>query len=124
MIEKDIYAALIDHAGLYALISMRVYPLVLPESCTKPAVVMQRISPGGDFNTLDGVSDTERPRFQFSCYAHDYSDAKDVAFQLKAALKESALKVSCYGDVDMFDNDQKLYRITVDFHIWATVDYT
>lgn len=118
-IEKTIYSELIAAPALTALISTRVYPLVLPEGCARPAIVIQKISTDG-FNSLDGANDLEYPRFQFSCYGESYSSAVSVALQLKEAVKGSALlKEYLSSERDDYEPETKLFRRTVDFMIWA-----
>ena len=49
-IEEAIYGALTAHAGLSALVDDRVYPMVLPQDATRPAVTYMRVSGARDLN--------------------------------------------------------------------------
>jgi len=52
-----------------ALVGDRVYPLVLPQPPTLPAIRYQRIStPRAQYRTLDGLANYASPRIQIDCW--------------------------------------------------------
>ena len=54
-IEAGLYAHLVGSAGVTALVATRVYPLLVPQDATLPAIAYQRISGPRD-HTHDGPS--------------------------------------------------------------------
>lgn len=72
----------------------RVYPLILPENCTFPALTYQRISTARD-NTLDNAADTPHSRFQISCWAET---------QLEAVALENAVRAALVGFTGLADD--------------------
>lgn len=111
MIENTIYTA------LSGLASGRVYPIVMPEKGTVPAIVYQRISSTPE-NTLDGGATIDQIRIQVDTYAKTYAEAKNLASQVRTALESSSAKATLQTDVDFFEPDVKLYRVTQDFYCW------
>lgn len=84
-IETALYSYLTSYAGLTALVSDRIYPLVIPEQASLPAIAYQRISTRITYSH-DGDSELDRPRFQFACVASTAKAAREVAEQVVAAL--------------------------------------
>ena len=84
-IETALYSYLASYAGLTALIGDRIYPLVIPEQASLPAIAYQRISTRFTYSH-DGDSELDRPRFQFSCVAATAKAAREVRDQVVAAL--------------------------------------
>lgn len=88
MIEEALVSILKAHAGLNALVSGRVYPVLLPQPPTLPAVTYQLISDERDY-TLDGDDGTRTASFQVSCWGdgtNGFRNARDAATQVVNAL--------------------------------------
>lgn len=63
-----------------ALVGTRVYPDLLPQGVTYPAIRVQRISTArSQYRTLDGVAGYASPRMQIDCYALSRSGAVALA---------------------------------------------
>lgn len=91
----------------------RVYPLVLPQTTTLPAVVYQRIS-SYDTQTLDGTQSLDMGRFQIKVYATSYKNAVDTAELVKNTLSGKAIKLM---EMDDYESDTKLFSIQLDYQI-------
>lgn len=85
MIEEAIVSILKAHAGLNALVNGRIYPVLLPQTPTLPAVTYQLISDGREY-THEGDAGLRTATFQFACWANDFRTARDVAGQVVNAL--------------------------------------
>lgn len=79
-------------AAIYSLLTTtpssagdRIYPVILPEGCSFPAIRYQRISTVR-WNTLDNANDTPNARFEVSCWAEDFPDAIILEVAVRAAL--------------------------------------
>jgi hypothetical protein len=115
------------HAGLSALVGSRIYPLILPQSPTLPAVTFQQISrvPVHDRSMPDTLVTT---RWQWNVNARTYATALPVMAQLKIALqafsRSSAPRVEVVWLENEFANDEpdvdenNYYQITIDSMIW------
>lgn len=70
------------------LVGTRVYPLVLPQAPTLPAIRYQRIStPRSQYRTMDGRANYASPRFQVDVWANDHGTAVQVAQAIYALLE-------------------------------------
>lgn len=118
-VESDIYSALTGYAGLSALVSTRVYPQVIPDGATLPAVAYQRVGTE-PVQTLHGTVPAARARFSFSAWAATYADALSVIAQVRAALLAAAAFEAVYEfEVDLFDEESRRSGRIADFSIWA-----
>lgn len=118
MIEK----ALVELAeGVVA----RVYPVLLVQSPELPAVVYQRISTVRD-HSHDGPVGLVSARFQFSCWAESYAEAKALAADLRVALDGFKGTVAgtridgifSAGEHDDFDQEPQRFRVIADYVAW------
>jgi hypothetical protein len=131
MIETSLYAYLAAYAGLAALVSDRIYPVIAPQGSTKPCLVYTKI--GNDRkHSMQGYSGLQETRIQISCFAELYETvgavvgAKDVAAQVVAAMEawEGSAGIQAVfpaGERDMYEPDTELYHIPLDFIIWHSV---
>ena len=110
-IEQDIFNAL-DH-----LANSRVYPLVMPEKGTIPAIVYIRIASTPE-NTLNGGATIDQIRFQVDTYANTYAEAKSLSASVRTAMESASFKGTLQTDQDLFEPDVKLYRVTQDYYVW------
>ena len=101
------------------LVASRVYPLLLPQSPTLPAIVYLKVS-GMRVQSHNGDSALQHPRFQFSCWAETYTEALAVAEQVRMALQGlTAAGVGIYETAhDFYDTDTGWYHAPVDITIW------
>lgn len=84
-IGKAIHARLTGHAGTFALVKKRIYPLRIPQGPTYPAVRYQVI--GAPRTHLMGADLGEvHARVQIDCYAQTYDGAHTLATQVRGAL--------------------------------------
>ncbi len=124
--EEDLFTYLSTYPGLGALIGTRLYPLLLPQLPTLPAVTYQRVS-------TPTLLEFERsllphPRFQFNCWATTFAGARAVADQVRAALDvymgamgATTVRASLVEDErDDYDPATEWWRIIVEAVIWYT----
>jgi len=128
IIEEVLYAYLTNCAGLTALVGDRIYPIILPQKISFPAVTYQRISGIREYSQ-SGPSGLAHPRFQFSCWAKKYQEAKAIAEQVRLALDgykgmmggPDGVRVDAVyieDDHDIYDPETKIYHIALDVVIW------
>ena len=121
--------AIVSYLAAMGVADERVYPQVLPQGATLPAVVYQRVDttvtqPHGEPATLP------RPRYQFTCWASTFEGARQTADEVLAALdgfwgtmgngKEYEVEVesALLKDVrDYYDPDTELWNRQLDFQI-------
>ncbi len=124
-IEDGIADYMENHAGISALVGNRIYPMVLPDEATYPAIVYQKIS-GLMVASHSGNSGLGNPRFQISCWGETYPVAKALSRQVKLAFhgyKGAMGDITCqaaFVDAELDDMDQqtKLFRVMIDVLLW------
>ncbi|MGB9780621.1 DUF3168 domain-containing protein [Caldanaerobacter sp.] len=120
MLEQAIYGYVSTHAGVTALVGNRIYPLLLPQNPTYPAIVYSRVSRIYE-KDLSGTV-WNQSRIQFSCYAKKYSEAKAVAEQLRSAFRDYRGKIGdidimvadVTNEIDLYEPDTALFNVSID----------
>ena len=120
-IPLDARTFLIANAGLTALIGTRIYPSVLPQTPTLPAVVYQTIS---DVREMlhDGPQGLPVARIQYDCWGVSYTSARNTANALRTAADgyRGAMGASAVGFasvlnmIDTYEPVTQRYRTLVD----------
>jgi hypothetical protein len=114
--ENDIYTALASGSPLPTSAGVRVYPVLMPQGVTMPAIRYQRVGVVPT-SSLDGDSGKDLVRFQIDCFAGTYAAVKALAVEVRAAL--TAIGALFVSDIDGYEDDTKLYRETLDYSIWT-----
>ena len=117
MIETSIYTVLSTDVTVSALVSTRIYPMIIPQNGTLPAVVYQRVSTL-PINSLSGDSGLDSVRIQLSCWSPTYAGAKSLGLAVRNALTLSSLKAITEMELDDIDDLTGHYRVILDFRIW------
>ena len=119
-IEQDLYSGLTGHAGLAALVGLRVYPMgEAPQGVARPYVTYTRVS-GPRERGLSETPIATTARIQVDAWGATAKSAQDVIAQVRAAvLSLPAVTVSIYdrsleGRGDQYESDTKLYRASED----------
>lgn len=86
LLEEAMADYLKDDSGVAALISNRLYPMVIPQDVDKPAAAFQRISRDGVHVHDLGPDGWASVRMQFTCQATSMYVAKQVAEAIREAL--------------------------------------
>lgn len=97
-----------------------VYSLSVPTNGTYPCIVYQRIS-SFTFRS-HSKNELERPRFQVTCWANKYSDAKSLAESVKTALDLNRVNFELAtkeNEIDNKETETGLYSKVLDFFIYS-----
>ena len=122
--EEGLFFYLDNHAGLSMEVDDRIYPSVLPQEPTLPAVVYHRISTPREFELENSL--LPHPRFQFDCWAEDFERAKAVQEQVRLALDlykglmgdYTVQTVIIEDEMDTYEPERGLWRSMVEAVIW------
>lgn len=122
--RKAVYALISADAGVTALVSTRIYPTVLPQDKTLPALVYQRIS-GVEPGQIDGQGRAlVQGRIQVTALASEFGacaailDAAREALLYQYGSIGGVEVVSIIRDIDGaddFDPDLQAYSQSMDF---------
>jgi hypothetical protein len=118
MIEELIYSNLSTATSVTALVVDRIYPLLMPQDPTLPAVTYQRIS-DNPINSLSGHGGLDNPRIQIDCWATSYSAVKTLSNAvIKAMDLSTSYKSLRMSDQDLYEDGTEIYRVSMDFSCW------
>lgn len=116
------------HAGLNGLVGTRIYPLLLPQKATLPAIAYMQISRTPVHVRNSAIDLLVNTRWQFDVNARTYAAAQQVTAQLKNGLQTFSRSSSPRVDVVFVENERddtepsfdenNYYRIMVDALIW------
>lgn len=116
-LETKLYSLLSSDAGVIALCSTRIYPLVAPQEAAMPLIVYTRVSSGREYS-LTGYSNLENPRMQIDCYGTTYSETKALAEAVTTALRGATTFGTAQDDPQEMYEDDETHRVSIDFSIW------
>jgi len=127
-IEDALVALLGDSTTVSALVEDRIYPIEMPPNTPMPTLVYQQIS-GPRVHSHSGFSSLAYPLFQISCWGDDYTEAKNLADAVMAALDGyvgTKAGVEIYalivnGSRDMGEPEEDTYRVIVEVEAWHKV---
>lgn len=122
-IEECIKIVLSESTGMNDLIGQRFTPVNLPQSPTYPALTYTLISDDEHLRF-----DVAFPRFQFSCWANTYAEAKGVAKEVRRMFQRRnepiggssgcrIIRGVFEGEVDLWDFNISKFHIPVDFKL-------
>lgn len=124
-LEAVIFTRLSTYAGLIALTSTRIYPIILPQNPTLPAVTYQRTD-GPRESALGAEMGLAHPGIQIDSWGKTYASAKAVATQARAALQRWSSEITdpvvldCLleSDGDEYEPGANIYHVRQDWTIW------
>lgn len=131
MIESDaLRTRLLEDPAVCVLVGSdrkaRVYPIVLPQDSTFPALTYQLISAPREL-THDGPSGVAWNRIQIDCWASTYLEAKQLATTVRRWLNgwrgrvgdEDVQLMQNLNSRDLYEPETRLYRVSQDWGVWA-----
>lgn len=127
-IETALDRLLSTTATVTALAGTRIYPNVLPQGSTLPALVYSKVS-GARIQHLQGPAGRARSRVTIVCWGTTYAAAKGLADVVRRALDGYQGIISSGGspvetmqttilianEIDDFDDSTKFFRDILDF---------
>jgi len=124
-VEAAINAILLADPGVAAVVASRIYPVVMPEDPTLPAITYQRID-GPRETSLDLDSSLAHPRIQVSAWGNAYADVKNAADAVREALNGFSGTIAGFtiqgivieSDNDLYDPQTRTYHVATDFEVW------
>ncbi len=124
-ISSAIRDVLIDDAGVSALVEDRIYPQVLPQKPTFPAITLQQLD-SPPIDDITGHAGLHRSIFQIDAWAQSQASSNLLAEKIRLALSGytgEPLGVKVRGirlesKVDLFEPEIANYRKIQRFVIW------
>ena len=125
-LETGLYTALTEDSGISALVGTRIYPEIMPQGVTYPAISYQRVSTVRT-TMLSGVDDFTEARIIIDCWDSSYSGAKALAAAVKSAIDGVTVlgaqavqhcMMDSMLDLSQIDGDREDRRISLSFIIY------
>ena len=120
MIQDDLYSLLTTRTS--PLMS-EVYPVVIPQQATYPAIRYARITSNREMN-YDEVENWVRSVFQIDCYGESYNTTLELAESVKSAINNYAggaiQRIRLDFEAESLEDDTDLYRVLQQYTIWHT----
>lgn len=121
MIEATLYNRLSTYAGLTALVGTRIYPLIMPQGVTYPALVYQRISTVPRYACMGTDVGLVRTRIQVTAWGDTFAEVKAIANQVRQALQRwnptGVQDTFIVGEYDLFDETAEKFGAAVDAEV-------
>ena len=104
-------------AELSHLVASKVYPMAAPSNTTAPYMVYSRVAVTPEHN-ISGSASVDLLRMQVDIYAKDYSQVKQLAADARLSLESGAGKATLQSEIDLFEPDLPIYRVSQDYYFW------
>lgn len=132
MLQEGLYSLLAGSSGVQSLLGTTstrsdkttgIFAAYMPEATPMPAIVYTTVA-GAGFSTMDGASNLQSARLQFSCYGVSYSAAKELAGAVRSVLEGLKATLSDGTQVDnatrvlesdTFEEAPFIYHTPMDF---------
>lgn len=132
--KAQLYTILSTDSGVEALVSDRIYALVIPQRAWKdqqvqPCIVTSQTSLEENVSYC-GTTGLARTRFQIDAYAVEYEAAGEIAAAIKAALRDYRGLVegvlikhaALESEFDLTDPEPGLFRVQQTWAFWHTTE--
>jgi hypothetical protein len=121
MIELTVPALLRASAAVTAFTGARIYPLVLPNDVTLPAIHYSVI--GGSASPTFTSAGSQKLRIEVNCWGGTYGDAVNRRTAVIATLNRYAdglTNILYLSSQDLFDDELLQYRAIAEFYATTT----
>lgn len=121
LIEETLYTRLSTYAGLTALVSTRVYPMILPQGVTFPAIEYSRVGTSPRDSCMIEDAGIVRARYRITSWADTFSAVKAIADQVRQAMQRyttSGVQATfIIGEYDIYDEEAEKYGAAIDIEL-------
>jgi hypothetical protein len=121
--ETALRAVLLADAPVNAVVAGRIYPGLLPQAPTTPAIVYQRVTGDHPVNQ-DGAGGPDRVRVQVDLWAPTFDAVASLRDKVLAALngKSSVDLQGVFSESEQgtYDDEVKLHRSSMDFYVYES----
>jgi len=119
-IEDGLFYYLTNNVGVAAIVSTRVYPLVMAQKTTLPAITYQTTALTPD-RTLDGNTGRITATIQINAWAETHVEVKSLAEALRLALNDysgamgsdTVQRSRVESEKDGWDDETQFYRVSM-----------
>lgn len=119
-LESAFRSMILSISSVTSLVSQRVFPGIIPENETLPAIRYLPVS-GTREHSHDGVSGFQVQRIQVDCYAKTYAEVIALAAALEAGMdgfngsSPATFAITLESDSDVYEEVPRIWRRQMDF---------
>lgn len=124
-VRQAVYYQLANTAGVTALTATRIYPKVMPQQPTMPALVYSVVD-NDRAQVHRGQTTGSRARVQVTCWGNTEASVSAVKEQVRLAMISAHGTIAgvtiegvvVEGEVEGFESDTVRHWIALDFFVW------
>lgn len=119
-LEKKIFASLSGASAVTTICASRIYPLILPQNPTYPAITYQRVAGRRENDITNGYVGMENAIVQMDAWATSFETAASLssAIIVTVCAANSFKALAMNSPLDIYEDDIQAYRRSVDISIW------
>lgn len=117
-------ASEIIYSQLGAMFGHNVWPLVRPEGQTGTPYLVYTVLNANATNVISGYTGREMAYLQLDVYCDSYDACEDLTNQMINVLNKNIKPFHYDNRKYMYEGDAKLYRQSIECHIWQTNQVT
>lgn len=127
-LSSGLYTYLTAQSGITTLVSTRIYPLILPQDPTYPAITYSFNGIEDTYTHNDGQTSFVGADIQIDAWATSQKGAADLAAVINTALRNhkgdmggvSVHALYRQAQVDVYENVLNAYRRSISYRCWHT----
>lgn len=131
LFEEALFKYLSTYVDLIAYVGTNIFPLFVPDNKDLPAIVYQQVS-SRNIDSLQESSGAGYYNYQITGYASTYTAVKNMANEIKKALKDYSGIMGGTGginiqathkigdDIDRYDEEFKEYSVIQEYSFFIT----
>ena len=118
ILEEAIFAHLSTSTAVTGHTGARIYPVVLPQDPTLPALTFTRVATMPE-NTLSGYANYENALVEIDCWSSALKSSKLLADQVRKVMDgATGYDALLTGETVIYEPEVDIYRITQDYSCW------
>jgi hypothetical protein len=120
ILEQNIASVIQAQVSIAALVGTRVYPIVIPEEPTLPAICYQIV--GSSSRQTLNTHGLQKIRLQIDCWGDSYGDAVTLRDAVATSLdgyEDANVQFLLLSKSDFFDHELLQYRALIEFYIFT-----
>ena len=119
--NTKVYDRLSADTSITSLVSTRIYPDLLPQSPTYPAITYTEISMT-PVSSFDGTNALQNSRVRVDCWAETRAAAIELAKTARSVMTTNTadMTASVLAETPFYEPDLDVYRESLDLSVWQT----
>lgn len=113
-------ASEVIYSNLSLLFNQKVYPLVRPSTEKGTPYLVYTVLNTNATNVVSGYTGRELAYMQLDVYHDNYDGCEDLTNQMIEVLSNNVKPFHYDSRRYMYEDDAKLYRQSIECHIWQT----